>query len=279
MESQNSFSKLFEKNRDNFYFHKPNGNSIEYPFSFIENYFSNNFESNDLIEFNNGLRHFKELKELQISSYTCFEYELSLLESHKTEYINEVVSKLIQIKQKIRNYSHVNKYTKPYYTMLSTIGKNILENIFISYHLDLNSENRMYLSKWFYLKEPVISFRLIKYPEDKNFEIIYNEYLRSPINGFISYETSFSTFKSIFEGRTLVNKINWIDKKSSLYYFIKLLIKEKVIRSTKNKHWAIASEFFLLNGETLIPRDFLNQKETQDTEKRKRLQGFVSELK
>jgi hypothetical protein len=90
--------------------------------------------------------------------------------------------------------------------------------------------------------------------------------------------TDFSTFKSLFGARQLENKINWIDRKSSLYYFIKLLIEHKVIKNSRNKHWEITSEFFLLKGESLLPKDFLNQKETQNKKNRKYLESFVNSL-
>ena len=41
---------------------------------------------------------------------------------------------------------------------------------------------------------------------------------------FLSKDISMTTFIGLFEGKYLENKINWIDNKSSLIYFIKLPI-------------------------------------------------------
>src|SRR5690606_1320533 len=153
--------------------------------------------------------------------------------------------------------------------------KDILKSIFISFHLELNNANREVLSKWFYLKNAIVSFKFRKFPEDKRFEILYERYLKGR---FVSTLTSFNTFKNLFEARQLENKINWVDRKSSLYYFIKLLIEYEVVSNPKNKHWEITSEFFLLKGEPLLPRDFLNQKETQNKNSRKTLEFFVKAL-
>ena len=146
--------------------------------------------------------------------------------------------------------------------------KEILKSIFISHHLELHNSNREVLSKWFYLKKAVVSFRLNKYPEDKRFERLYRNYMLD--NRFISQLTNFATFKSLFEARQLENKINWIDRK--------LLIQYKAIKNPKNRHWEVTCEFFLLNGEALLPKDFLNQKETLNKAKRKQLESFVKAL-
>jgi len=269
---QNGFSKLYEKNMLSPNHIDIDENSIEHPFAFIEIYLEKDKSNYDLQLFEHWAFFLKQLKEEQNYSYYCFELELNLLYTNKNNYLNEMVLILINIKQTIKLKSIKNVYLR----LLNVIVNDILKNIFISYHLDLNSKNRIKLTPWFHLKEPILSFRLIKYPEDKRLKRLMMRYL-SLI--FISKDTKFSTFKALFEGRYLENKINWMGNKSSLYYFIKLLISNKVIRNPKNKHWKIASEFFLLKGETLTPNDFLNQKETKHKRKRKELELFVKALK
>ncbi|WP_421808752.1 hypothetical protein [Flagellimonas sp.] len=176
---------------------------------------------------------------------------------------------------RIKRSSRKKYADQDYLVLLNTVTKDIIKDIFISHHLDLDNKHRQELSKWFYLKEPVVSFRFRHYPEEKRLKQLFKKYLK---RDFISYHTPFETFKSLFEARPLVNKIDWVDQKSSLYYFIKLLRKHNVIANTKNKHWMVASEFFLLKGELLIPKDFLNQKETQDQKKRQQLENFVKAL-
>tara|TARA_R110002049_G_scaffold309282_1_gene520067 strand:+ start:48115 stop:48972 length:858 start_codon:yes stop_codon:yes gene_type:complete len=254
---------------------------VEHPFVFIESYIHDFNVYPSVSTFEKAQAIFNNIREYQEAAYNCFELELNLLHENRIKYLNQIVSKLLGIQKDLRQLKRrkgVEKYRAINNLILLILGsiKDILKSIFISYHLELNNTNREALSKWFYLKKAIVSFHFNKHPEDKRLEKLFVKYLIG--GGFISKLTNFSTFKCLFEAKQLENKINWIDKKSSLYYFIKLLIGHKVIRSPKNKHWEIASEFFLLNGEALLPRDFLNQKETQNKKSRKSLESFVKAL-
>lgn len=230
-------------------------------------------------DFNEGFAFYNELKTKGEHCIKWFTYEYSLIKG-SNEYLNKIVGTLIKLYKRTnsikKELDYYAQYRKKYYNIIQVIIKQILETLFVSYHLDLNKSNRIYLSNWYYLNEPINSFKFTKYPEDKRLKELYDKYLKT---SFIDYDTAFSTFKALFENRTLVNKINWVDQKTTLYFFIKLLRQHKVIKNTKNKHWLITAEFFLLKGETLIPKDFLNQKEPQTKEKREKLEKFVLALK
>lgn len=272
--SQNSFSKLFIANNvaDDFSY-----NSIsptEHPFIFISNYL--NYKKIKLNTFKQGLLIQEQLK-LDINhSYNCFELELNILEENKLEYLNTIIDFLFEQLNSLKRI-HNQEFQ---YRLMSNLIMTILTRICTShYHIHLSSKNRKKLSKWFHLKEPITSFILKKLPEDKWFENRgMNKMIYGFENKFISKNTSFSTFKALFEGKTLENKINWIDNKASLYYFIKLLISSKIIINPKNKHWAITSEFFLLNGESLKQKDLLNQKATTNLDKKHIINEFINRL-
>lgn len=276
-ELQSDFSKVFAKYKKANITNKNKEATVEHPFSFLDFYYSNSDKFFELTKFEVGFNFYSELKTQKKHSYNCFEYELSLLDKDKYLYINEVTSLLYKISQKFKTYQTTFNYTNFYFRTISQIASNILKDIFMYYHLDLDSRNRERLSKWFHLKEPIISFRFSKHQEEKRLENLFNKYL--VYENFVSFSAPFSTFKALFEGRLLENKINWIHNKSSLYYFIKLLVSNKVVKNPKNRHWLITSEFFLLKGETLLPNDFLNQKETQKKDKRIALENFVKALK
>lgn len=267
-------SKPFIDKDESFY------NKIEHPFVYFERFSEDKILTNISYSFENALNLFNKIKKYQNASYNCFELELSLLKENRIIYLNQVVSKLLIIQKDLRNLKRKEnlniKFLENSFLILLNSLKDVLKSIFISYHLDLNYTNRELLSKWFYLKKAITLFQFSKYPEDKRFEKLYRKYLIS--NRFLSPLTEYTTFKALFESRYLENKINWLDRKSSLYYFIKLLIHHKVIKNPKNKHWEITSEFFLLKGESLLPRDFLNQKETQNKQSRLILETFVKSL-
>ena len=141
----------------------------------------------------------------------------------------------------------------------------------------MNDKNRTTLSNWYYLKKPIKSFLLKKQIEPKRLKYLFDQHF--VVNRLISSQTEFETFKTLFQAKHLENKINWTGEKSTLYYFIRHLVNSKLIKNPNNKHWSIASEFFLLKGELLTPKDFLNQKETKNIKKRKNIENFIEELK
>lgn len=275
---ENKYSKLFLKHVPRSFTHDRKGNQ-EHPFQFLEKLFDEQNFNIEFRHFEEGFKFYNDLKQRAKHSLNWLVYEYNLIKgSH--EYLNKVVGILIKLYKKTNSINKESPnyatHRKGYYNIIQTIIKEILEAIFVSYHLDLNKTNRNYLSKWYYLSEPINSFKFTKHPEDKRLKELYEKYLK---NSFMHHNTPFATFKALFENKNLVNKINWVDQKTTLYFFIKLLRQHKVIKNTKNKHWLIASEFFLLNGETLIPKDFLNQKEPQTKAKREKLEKFVLALK
>jgi len=270
-----NFSSLFLKHVPKGYDLNNGGEFLNYPFDFLDEQLKSKNGVGNLSKFHESFKLYTDLKVKQKEAFNRFEFEYSLVKENKTAYLNTTVKNLIGQLDLIKTSRTPNFYQNQHLNLIQTIIKNILREIFVLYHLDLNKSNRSFLSKWYYLKEPILSFKFTKYPEDRRLEELFNKYLKGR---FISTGTPFSTFKSLFENRELVNKVDWIDQKTSLYYFIKLLRNHNVIRNTKNKHWLIVSEFFLLNGEILIPKDFLNQKETQNTEKREVLEKFVLAL-
>jgi hypothetical protein len=270
------FSQLFRDHSPKGYAHIYKGDPLVHPFYFLEEYLEKKYPDENLDKFEEGINFYNNLKGKQEHAFRRFEYEYCLVPQNKIIYLNEVVNILLDIRNQISRSSQTNFYNDQYLSLLRIVLQDILKQIFVSFHLDLNSSNRTVLSKWFYLKESITSFYFTNYIDEKRLKDLYQEYLVRP--RFISYSDSFETFKCLFEGRRMENKINWIDQKSSLFLLIRLLRKHKIIRNTKNKHWLITSEFFLLKGETLIPADFLNQKETQNPDKRKNLIAFVNHL-
>ena len=281
MLKQKDFSKFYIINYKTWAKEVDYKDCIEHPFIFLEIYIQDLNVYPLLNTFENAQTIFNNIRTYQEAAYNCFELELNLLQENRIKYLNQIVTRLLGIQKDLRKVKRkkdlkLHKSIESLILLLLNSIKDILKSIFIAYHLELNNTNREVLSKWFYLKKAITSFRFNKYPEEKRLEILYQKYLIS--GRFISPMANFNTFKSLFEAKQLENKINWIDKKSSLYYFINLLIDNNVIKSPRNKHWEITSEFFLLNGESLLPRDFLNQKETQNKKSRDILESFVKAL-
>lgn len=277
--SQDNFSKLFKKHNDSNYVKYLYANRrdnvdkdlVEHPFSFIKKKFIENINSDDLKSFDSLLRFKKEIDSKFRNAYNCFELEYSILTTDKSTYLNKVINYLFECIQAIPN----NQYKQVEYhnSIITHAIMEILKKVSISHiHLHINRTNRKKLSKWYNIEEPIFSFEAPKLVSEKRFQSLYYEYMGTFINQFNS---DWHTFQTLFLGKPLEKKIDWKDGKASLYYFIKLLIDSKVIKNPKNKHWQITAEFFLVNNETIISKDLLNQKPTKDKRKIAKLKKFV----
>ncbi|MCO5725554.1 hypothetical protein [Robiginitalea marina] len=263
---------------------KSQGMESEHPFQCLDKYLTSEHEGIIFKNFDEGFEVFMQAKQDLAASMDRFQFEISLLQDHRSKYLNAVVGILLKYIEDIESNlkdGFVGFFPNELKLCLLTLIKTTLKDIFIGYHLELSNSHHSTLSKWFFLKEPVRSFVWKHFPNNERLWKLYEEYLIKP--GFVSspsltYKKSFQTFKGLFEGKVLEDKVNWIGSKSSLYYFIRLLKDKEVIRNPKNNHWIITSEYFLLKGETLTPEDFHNQKETQNKEQRKALEYFVSHL-
>jgi hypothetical protein len=267
---QKDFSKLY-KQLNNYLIPKDLDISKN-PFSFFKSFYLPKGIPLRKYGFDESLMYQNEILNSTKDAYNCFLLEFNFLEYNKEKYINVIIDFLYKEYEVSRNkdnpivcYSIRNLFSK--------ICNSEFNNL-------INSKNRNRLSKWYNLKEPIKSFTFKKRYEDKWLDnrIFYPMRETFSREGFLSMDTSFSSFKALFDEKYLENKINWTDNKSSLIYFIKSLIKEKVIESPKNKHWEIVSEFFLINGETILQEELLNQKETKNPQKRKLINSIISKL-
>jgi hypothetical protein len=236
------------------------------PFIYLSFYLNEYPTTVDIKDFNQCLTIQRNILQDTDYAYNCFLIEMSLLKEGKKIYLNQIVDYLFECS---KLSSEQNAFVANAIMQLFT---KICHSHFNIY---LDSKNRKKLSKWYILKEPIKSFISKKLPEDKWFMNIMTYRFESQ---FISKKTTFTTFKALFEGKYLENKINWIDNKASLYYFIKLLISEKVIQNPKNKHWEIVSEFFLIKGESIEQSELINQKPTTDKDKINSIKRFVDLL-
>jgi len=197
-----------------------NNISVNHPFIFL-NYLSKpTYENTSVLNsFEKGFLFFNQLKLKTEHAYLCFEFEFNPLGYNKKLYLNKIVNILFELYNNLNQGGYLNE--QGYQRIIANAIMEILTRISLSHsHLYLNSTNRKKLSKWFNIKEPVLSFEMKKRPEDKWLARFYQEYLEGV---FIEKrEYSFSSFKALFEGKHLENKINWIDNKASLYYFIQL---------------------------------------------------------
>jgi len=267
------FSKLFQECTNS----SGNYEGVSHLFFYIKAVIGMNEAPFDRYNLMDSSTYYNQLINETKNQYILFELELSLLHKNKGEYLNQIVISLFKDLKNLKE----NSIKTPHHELVKNqifyvFGKICNSNKSAS----LNNLNRKRLSKWYYLKEPIKSFKLIKMLEEKWFEryfMLRMQNLYSP--NFISNDTSFTTFKALFEGKYLENKINWTDNKSSLYYFIQKLISSNLIDNPKNKHWQITSEFFLIKGESIRPKDLTNQKATTNLVKRQKIDTFINRLK
>ncbi len=285
-ENQKNFSFLYESYCYNFrhtHYQHPdfsgyikNEDRVGHPFIFLNKLINPSYgDASNLTSFESALLFYNELKTDVEHYYNCFELEFSFLLEKKGLYLNAIINYLFDLLNKIKfdQFPNQNRYSGIIFNAVMGILIRISNS---HYNVHINSTNRKKLSKWVIIKEPILSFVMKKHAEDKWFKEISKMYLKDFI---ILNDNSFETFKLLFQGKHLDNKIYWKDNKSSLCYFIYLLINSKLLSPTKNKHWLITSEFFSLKEESITPSELVNQKHTTDITKREKLENFVDTLK
>lgn len=283
------FSKSFNKYYDTryltwLYSNRHNDSNIDvhsmevdlviHPFYFLSKHLKNeksylnesdSFE--ELIKFKNIL----DQKNKQ--AYNQFELEYSLLDENRYKYINAIVSFLIKLLKELKSRTIYNDIENQKNSILINSIFKVLREVSSSHiHIYLHSSNRKFLSKWYNLKKPIVSFEMKIKIEEQRFSRLYYKYISSFMN------TDFPTFKAFLNGKNLEKKINWTDDKSSLYTFIKLLVNSGLLRDTKNKHWSITAEFFLIKGQNFEAKDMVNHKGTNNKNKIMKLEKFIKAL-
>ncbi|WP_111308854.1 hypothetical protein [Confluentibacter sediminis] len=264
-EYQNDYSQLYQQLKSDILIREIS--AIQHPFSFFTLLTTEKIQYSKT-DFTQSLTYQNSILKKANHAYDCFFLEMSFLNDKKETYINTIIDYLFEQYELSKNKNIIIAQS------IRHLFYKLTESQFNIY---IKNNNRYKLSKWHTLKEPIKSFVFKKVYEDKWFEMrIYDEMLG--FRGFLSKGTSYKSFKALFTGKYLEKKINWIDNKSSLIYFIKSLISQKVIIHPKNKHWEIVSEFFLIKGEQIAQNELLNQKETRDNAKRLKIDSIVDKL-
>ena len=160
--NQNKFSRLFNSHNDKIKLLPSEVGASEHPFTALSEYFNADTERTFLKEFEKGLNLLINANEIEKHCYYCFEFELGMLSTNKNAYLNELVTILLQSLQEIKTGHNKAYFDIPAFRFQSNSIRKVLQNIFITYHLDLNDKNRTTLSNWYYLKKPIKSFLLKK---------------------------------------------------------------------------------------------------------------------
>jgi hypothetical protein len=178
-------------------------NANKNPFIFLSFYLHNLPVIIDSNDFSQSMKYQRTIAEESDYAFECFQLELNLLKNNKSDYLNKNVEFL---------FDHYEKSFIENVFVSNTIIKLFAKICQPPNAIYINSNNRKKLSKWFTVKEPITSFVLKTLPESKWFENRFVDKMMYGFeNNFISKETSFQTFKALFEGKYLENKINWID--------------------------------------------------------------------
>lgn len=261
-----NFTELFQTNIDT----RLNINSETadpHAFFFLENLIKNISQIPKVFQFEDFWNYKLTLDSSINYSIKLFELEASMLVDNKSIYINSTIENLKILEEPIIS-SRMNLRAKYTYQlglpeaniyhvlgMLKDCIAEILINIDKKFASHFSKENRDYVAFFKKPQEFYRSFSLIQTIESRRFEKIFHRF-----GPFISRETSFESFKALFQNTFLEKKIIWVGTKSALCYFVQQLISNKVIIDPKNKHWKIVSQNFLLRGEFIPSEKLLNQK-------------------
>lgn len=223
------------------------------------------------------------------------QYEINLCPVPiRAEYANNIVDQLLIIFRRIHEKNsaknsnksmrfveiEVNKNYFPLYLFLLDALKDCFETILKKYDKELFLESKKEILEILTPQEPILSFQLKREISDEDLKDSFQTRLVE--KGLIHPGTEFITFKNLFKKRPLDEKIQWTGPQGALYYFIKQIVtKDKDGRGTSvinpnNKHWKIASEFFIYHGGKRVPN--LKHQKPPSTKYKKYIDLFVDDL-
>lgn len=224
-----------------------------------------------------------------------FQFEINLCPvSIRADYANNMVDRLLKTFRRINEKNsaknsnksmkyveiQINKNYYPLYLFLLDALKNCFETILKKYESELYLESKKEILEIFTPKKPILSFELSREITDEDLRNSFQSRLVE--KGLIHPGTQFITFKNLFQHRPLNEKIHWTGSQGALYYFIKQIVnKDKKGRGTavvnpENKHWKIASEFFIYNGGKRVPN--LKHQKPPSPKLKKYIDLFVDDL-
>jgi len=244
------------------------------PFTFFSTYYQAFGYPWELYNSKDAYQQYFAVKFEEEKSFATIEFEAALLfQEKKSIYINECSAILVDL---LQQYSTKEKTI---YDNYDSILINSVENLFVNlcrkFPLLLTAPIRDYYFFLTNIQTPLHSFKFSKHVRNDNYENLFNKHIRE--GGFVSGQLKPHVFKTLFNGGRLEQKINWIDHKNSLCYFIKLLNKHKVINKHEVSHWEVVAEFFLLKGNPIKREELLNQPPPLK-KKRLSLENFVFQL-
>ncbi len=103
---------------------------------------------------------------------------------------------------------------------------------------------------------------------DKNPSLFTSMYKKLKHEGFIHNDTKVSSFKKLFSGNPIIDKVNWVKDKNKLTYLISHLMSKGIIEDSKQNHWKITSLCFLLNGKQIDFRKLRGQEVPAESTKK-----------
>ncbi len=267
----------FRKSNTNYFYNSFSDKNIENfnTYSFLENsIIHENREEGKLVYISNlkmeSFSHHIDLDNLSISYFTDYIDDyidekidkeikniLKQIQNVKfpKDYMEQVVNNVCNILYNLDNSKkNAKKYDIKNYNLIIEKFTLALKNIVYSYFEYLNSHTKNKVKSinpnfisFFEVKRPETSFEISLSNRDSKLTKLSNMRQNLIDNNCIK-EISNSTFVKIFDNTyDIAQRIDWVENKGLLFYFINKLIEKGIIINPKNK-WKKVSMCFSLNG-------------------------------
>ncbi|WP_291139141.1 hypothetical protein [Flavobacterium sp. UBA7663] len=201
---------------------------------------------------------------------------------NQTAYLNKVIGFIVKDYEYLRNISlsKDNQCFSFIFFMLNNEYIKIFKHFINEYETAISEKNKSdlknYLTK---IRSKKSAFELNKnLTKDKKTEIISRLRENLISNGFIR-DIATSDFRCFVDGEKIPKiKVDWLDSKTTLFTFYKLLNKNNIIKDSRNEHWKIICIHFSVRGNNIFPKDLVGLKETTNNIKFKKLKSFIEDL-
>lgn len=201
---------------------------------------------------------------------------------NQTAYLNKVIGFIVKDYEYLRNISlsKDNQFFSFIFFMLNNEYIKIFKHFINEYETAISEKNKSdlknYLTK---IRSKKSAFELNNnLTKDKKTEIISRLRENLISNGFIR-DIATSDFRCFVDSEKIPKiKVDWLDSKTTLFTFYKLLYKNNIIKDTRNEHWKIICTHFSVRGNNIFPRDLVGLKETTNNIKFKKLKSFIEDL-
>ncbi|WP_160140264.1 hypothetical protein [Chryseobacterium sp. c4a] len=213
---------------------------------------------------------------------TDFLLFLSLQDQKEANFIvNQLVADLCEVLGKLNNQTVKVQTDKVVLNLVNLYVENDLKRISNTYFDVITPVNQKRVKKIFpnlvdllEYKQKFLSFK-IHSKQQRPTKVIESLFKSLKGNGLINSSTQLHSFREVFEGKQNSAKVDWVENKATLFYFITQLVENEIIERDYNI-WKKVSYCITLNTREID--SLKNSRATESQDKREKVDRVISRV-